>query len=233
MAERVNPFADEAQATGYDGWYETPLGHAADRLQGALVERLAQPRPGERALDVGAGTGHYAVRLAARGLRVTGVDSSEAMLAVARAKEAAVEWRQAEVERLPFPDGSFDLVLAVTVLEFVPDPMRALAEMHRVTTPGGRLVLGVLNAASAWGRFYRAQAQQADSPFRHAHLFTPAEFVAMLRRFGRPRWDSVHWSSALFVPPSGRGLWAADALEWLGQRLWRGRGALLVGRMDK
>lgn len=228
MAEHVNPFADKMQAADYDSWYETSLGRMADRLQGALVERMAQPRSGERVLDVGTGTGHYAVRLAARGLHVAGVDASESMLALARAKTAAVEWRQAEAEHLPFPDDSFDLVLAVTLLEFVPDPLQALAEMRRVAAPGGRLVLGVLNAHSVWGRFYRAQAQQMETPFRHAHLFTPAEFVTMLRHFG-----SVRWCSALFVPPSGRGLWAASLLEWLGRWFWRGHGALLVGRIDR
>jgi ubiquinone/menaquinone biosynthesis C-methylase UbiE len=238
MAEddRANPFEDGKLAADYDGWYDTPLGRVIDRLQGALVDRLARPRPGERALDVGTGTGHYAVRLAARGLRVTGVDRSEAMLAVARAKSASVarrkgapvDWRQADAEHLPFTDGAFDLVLSVTMLEFVRDPLRALAEMHRVTAPGGRLVVGALNAESAWGRFYLAQARQMDTPFRHAQFFTPAEFVAALGRLGQPR-----WSSSLFVPTSGRGLWAADAFEWLGQHLWRGRGALLVGRIDK
>ncbi|MBC7239185.1 MAG: hypothetical protein H5T71_03690, partial [Chloroflexi bacterium] len=72
MPSAYNPFADPTQAAAYDGWFETPLGRLIGRLQGALVERLAQPRPGERALDVGTGTGLYAVRLASQGLRVVG-----------------------------------------------------------------------------------------------------------------------------------------------------------------
>ncbi len=227
-----NPFADPSQAAAYDGWFESPLGRLIGRLQGALVERLAQPRPGERALDVGTGTGLYAVRLDSRGLRVVGCDASEAMLAVAARKGTAVRWCLAEAEHLPFADSAFDLVLSVTMLEFVPEPRRALEEMYRVTAPGGRLVVAVLNAESAWGRFYRAQAEREETPFRYAHLFTPGEFVSLLRAVhpgGRP----PRWSGSVFFGPSGRAAWAGTCLERLGQWLWPERGALLVGRVEK
>ncbi|MBC7255920.1 MAG: methyltransferase domain-containing protein [Chloroflexi bacterium] len=231
MPSAYNPFADPTQAAAYDGWFETPLGRLIGRLQGALVERLAQPRPGERALDVGTGTGLYAVRLASQGLRVVGCDPSSAMLDVAARKGAAVQWCQAEAEHLPFGDGAFDLVLSVTVLEFVADPLRALQEMYRVTAPGGRLVVAVLNAESAWGRFYRAQAEQVETPFRYARLFTPLQFTGLLRTANAHK--PPRWSSSIFFGPSGRMAWAGALLERLGQGFWPERGALLVGRVEK
>lgn len=222
-----NPFASQEVAAAYDGWFETPLGAAVDRLQRALIYRLAEPRPGECALDVGTGTGHYALELARMGLQVTGLDSSEAMLAVARGKSSAVTWQRGEADALPFEDGRFDLVLCVTAWEFMPQRERALAEMYRVVAPGGRLVIGVLNAKSAWGRSYIRQAQQ-ETPFRYAHFFQAEEFVAMLRAYGPMRWNS-----AVFFGPDGRGWRLAGLLEWFGQRLFRDRGSLLVGRVDK
>lgn len=223
-----NPFTSQEIAAAYDGWFETPLGAAVDRLQRALIYRLAEPRPGERALDVGSGTGHYALELARMGLQVTGLDSSEAMLAVARSKSSRVIWQRGEADALPFEDGRFDLVLCVTAWEFMPQRERALAEMYRVVVPGGRLVIGVLNAKSAWGRHYIRQAQQQETPFRYAHFFQAEEFVAALSTYG-----PVRWNSAVFFGPDGRGLRLAGLLEWLGQRLFRDRGSLLVGRVDK
>lgn len=231
-SDALNPFADPAQAATYDGWFESPMGQLIGCLQGALIERIAQPRPGERALDVGTGTGLYALRLAAKGLRVVGCDASEAMLAVAARKGASITWCLAQAEHLPFADGVFDLVLSITMLEFVPDPLGALNEMYRVTAPGGRLVVAVLNAESAWGRFYRAQATEVETPFRHAHLFTPKEFVSLLGAVS----GNVHlssWSGSTFFGPSGHALWAGTLLERLGQWLWPERGALLVGRVEK
>ncbi|MBC7235672.1 MAG: methyltransferase domain-containing protein [Chloroflexi bacterium] len=235
--EYVNPFQAEELARGYDAFYETPLGATVDRLEKRLIYRLARPRAGETALDVGTGTGHWAIDLARKGLKVTGVDTSEAMLAVARQKSAAVAWQRGDAQALPFADYSFQLVLAVTTLEFVRDPQVALAEMARVTAPGGRMVVAVLNASSRWAHFYKAQAEKQETPFAHAHFFVPDEFVVLLSRWGKPT-----WSSAVFIPPTGRGLAAADIIEWLGQTgchfvgplfRCRHRGALLVGRVDR
>jgi len=226
--EPTNPFEHPEVAAAYDGWYATPLGQVSDQLEKDLIYRYAHPQPGERALDVGTGTGHLACDLAARGLIVTGLDRSEAMLRAARAKDCRVTWKLGEAENLPFPSGAFDLVLSVTAIEFVRDPARVLAEMARVTAPGGRMVVGALNARSSWAAARRREARRQGGPFASAHFFAPDEFVTMLRRHG-----PTEWSSSVFIGPSGRGLWLAGLLETLGQRLARGRGALLVGRVQR
>lgn len=97
------------------------------------------------ALDVGCGTGFFALQLAGLGHRVVGVDVAEAMLSRAREKALAagltVDFRLADTERLPLDDDSFDLVIERHVIWTLPDPPRALAEWARVLRPGGQLVL--------------------------------------------------------------------------------------------
>jgi ubiquinone/menaquinone biosynthesis C-methylase UbiE len=114
----------------------------------------ARARAGERALDVGCGTGIVA-RRAARQIgaagKVAALDLSSGMLAVARAAAAregvAIEWREGRAEALPFADASFDLVLCQFALMFFADRRAALAEMRRVLEPasgnGSRAVLSV------------------------------------------------------------------------------------------
>jgi SAM-dependent methyltransferase len=106
----------------------------------------AELEPGQGVLDVGCGAGLDALIAARRtspGGRVVGVDFSEAM--VARAKAAAaeanlpVEFQVCEAGRLPFPEASFDVVLANGVLNLNPDRKKLLSEMARVLKGGGRL----------------------------------------------------------------------------------------------
>jgi SAM-dependent methyltransferase len=111
---------------------------------------LAAPAAGERVLDVACGTGVVA-RLAAERVgadgRVVGLDLNPGMLTVARslpAPGAPIGWVQATAGRLPFPDGSFEVVCCQLGLQFFPDRAAALAEMARVVVVGGRL------AAMVW-----------------------------------------------------------------------------------
>ncbi len=98
---------------------------------------------GPRVLEVGVGTGMN-IPLYPEGVRVTAIDLSPRMLARARRRapvDASVELLEADVQRLPFPDGSFDTVVATFVFCSVPDPMLGLRELRRVLVPGGQLLL--------------------------------------------------------------------------------------------
>src|SRR5438067_2823684 len=124
------------------------------RWRRALVHGLA-PARGERVLDVATGTGLVAAELLARGgCSVVGIDQSGEMLAAARARFAAsatidpgepgsaaggIELVQAEAERLPFPDRSFDALTFTYLLRYVDDPLATMHELARVLRPGGRI----------------------------------------------------------------------------------------------
>lgn len=110
--------------------------------------RLLGVVPGERVLDVGCGSGVVTRAIAQRvapGGRAVGIDPSPALLTVAREYADAaglgglIELREGDCRNLPYPNASFDAVLAATVLAHVPDAGVALAEMVRVTRSGGRV----------------------------------------------------------------------------------------------
>lgn len=163
----------------YDRWFSTPIGRYVDRVEWGLFLEKMKPQAGERALDVGCGTGIYLLRLAAMGLSCTGIDPSGKMLQIAgeKAKRAGleVELVRGVAESLPFADSSFDLVFSVTAMEFFSDPGRAVGEMIRVTRDGGRVGIGVLNLASPWGFRRKLRDSVRGGLFREAHLYTPGE----------------------------------------------------------
>jgi demethylmenaquinone methyltransferase / 2-methoxy-6-polyprenyl-1,4-benzoquinol methylase len=102
---------------------------------------LAHVGTDSRALDVATGTGDLAVALARRGASVTGLDFSERMLELARAKDPAIEWVQGNALELAFGDGEFDAVTVGFGARNFADLDRGLAEMARVAKPGGRVVI--------------------------------------------------------------------------------------------
>ena len=212
----------------YDTWFATSLGSTVDLLEKDLLRQFAGEVSGRRVLDVGTGTGHFALFLAGMGAQVVGADISRPMLRVAAARANMTPLVQADALALPFPDGHFDLVFSVTTLEFMPDPACAVGEMTRVCRQGGRLVLGVLNAWSPWAWARRKAARRnPDDPFASAHFFTPPEFMEMLAPHGE-----LTWSSSVFILPGGQGLGRAWALERFGRKFLKPFGALLVGKLD-
>lgn len=100
-----------------------------------------RPHPAFHVLDVACGTGDLSLDLLRRGHRVTGVDFSEQMLALARRKAAAARFQLADAEALPFPDATFDAVTCAFGIRNFVHLEQGLREMLRVLKPGGRLLL--------------------------------------------------------------------------------------------
>jgi SAM-dependent methyltransferase len=152
------------------------------RKREAYVRRH-RPPPAD-VLDVGCGTGALAVRLAAAGYRVTGVDPSAGMLEVLRRRAPDVEAVQGSGTSLPFGDASFDLVLTVATLHHIADPadVRAtLAEMVRVARPGGRVLVWDHNPRNPYWSRLMARVPQDTGEER---LIPEAEVLAGLRAAG-------------------------------------------------
>jgi ubiquinone/menaquinone biosynthesis C-methylase UbiE len=110
-----------------------------------VVATMARHRPGTTFLEMGIGTGRIALPLIERGYSVTGVDISRKMMDHLQAKapgRSNLTLVETDVTDLPFPDHSFDVVLAVHVLHLVPAWRKALDEAQRVARPGGFFVRG-------------------------------------------------------------------------------------------
>jgi ubiquinone/menaquinone biosynthesis C-methylase UbiE len=127
--------------------------HLVPAIFGPWAEDLlafALPKPAERVLDLACGTGVVA-RLAAQRVgpsgSIVGIDLNPGMLAVARSVTAPhgaqIEWRESNVNALPFHDATFDVALCQQGLQFFPDRSAALREVRRVLVPRGRIALSV------------------------------------------------------------------------------------------
>lgn len=111
------------------------------RLWRRAVVNALDPQPGDRILDLAAGTGTSSTPLAHRGAEVVPCDFSLGMLRVGARRDPSLSFVAGDALSLPFADGSFDAVTISFGLRNTVDPVAALAQMRRVTRPGGRLVV--------------------------------------------------------------------------------------------
>lgn len=138
-------FSDFAQAekTGWDRRASVYGATTARATTQAIPAVLAAARvaAGRRVIDVCCGPGYAAGAAAAIGARAEGVDAAEAMVEAARAAFPACRFETADAAALPMPDGSFDAAVCSFGLFHLAEPAAALAEMHRVLRPGGRIAV--------------------------------------------------------------------------------------------
>ncbi|HWM12327.1 MAG TPA: class I SAM-dependent methyltransferase [Solirubrobacteraceae bacterium] len=146
--------SDAFKAFEAEGWseragsFETLVARATAHAIEPLLD-AAGVIAGTRVLEVGCGLGDLVAAAAARGAHATGTDLAEGMLEAARRRHPAIAFEPADAEALPFADGAFDATVAAFVINHMPDPERGVAELARVTRPGGRVALAM------WGPFDR------------------------------------------------------------------------------
>jgi SAM-dependent methyltransferase len=147
---------------------------------------------GRRVLDVGCGAGTDLVRFAKGGAIVTGVDISQSAIELAKANVAqqglAADLRVADGERLPFGDGTFDLVFAHGVVQYTPDGRALVEECRRVLKPGGEAVFQAYNRVSwlnALSKIMKVPLEHEDAPV--LRKYSAAELRDLLRGFREVR----------------------------------------------
>lgn len=221
-------------ANTYARWRATTLGSLTERLETSVVFDLAGPLRGKRVLDVGTGDGAYAIEAAERGAIVTALDLEQEMLDATQARAASlgvdVILQQGRAEQLPFEDACFDVVIAVTVLCFVPDAHRAVGEMARVLVPGGRVVLGELGRFSVWAAKRRVQGWLGASTWRHAQFWSRSELAALAHGAGL---HAAKVRGSVFFPPSGMAARLVAPVEPVLSRLHAPGAAFLALAADK
>ena len=180
--------ADTITPVDYQKWRGTTLGSITERRELELILGMAGELGGRRVLDVGCGDGTYALAAAERGAIVAGVDIAPEMIRAAEAKAVQrgldIDFRVGSATALPFDDGAFDVVIAVTLLCLVSDPDGALAECVRVTAPGGRVVIGELGRWSIWAVSRRLRGWLGSPTWRTARFWTARRLGKLMSAVG-------------------------------------------------
>jgi ubiquinone/menaquinone biosynthesis C-methylase UbiE len=178
----------EAPAEVYDrfvGRYSSALAHGMCTAAGI--------RPGQRVLDVGCGSGALLLALATLvgEANAVGVDPSEPFLEAARAKVPGARVVVGSAEALPFGDGEFDAALAQLVINFLDDPKAGVAEMARVTRPGGVVAAcvwdysgGMTLLRTFWESALAVDPEGAKARMEHQMPFARPEELEELWRSG-------------------------------------------------
>jgi SAM-dependent methyltransferase len=145
---------------------------------GNLLERLRPARPvpgvvpfvpGGRALDIGCGNGEYLLRLQSIGWQCQGVEFNDKAVSICRSH--GLDVFQGDLQSAGFPSDSFDFVAANHLIEHVPDPHQLMAEIARITRPGGRILIRTPNSA-ALGRSWFGVYWFANEVPRHLMLYS-------------------------------------------------------------
>lgn len=171
------------------GFYDLAERTNKKAIAGAVRQAAALVPEGASVLDCAAGTGEFSLGMAGRAGTVLCTDLSQSMLD--RAKDKAqkrgltnLAFAVRDLTALPDPDGAFDVVVAANVLHLLPEPEKALAELWRVTAPGGKLILPTFLQGEAGAGFKLLIALYKLLGFRPKYFFTLDSYADFLRHCG-------------------------------------------------
>ena len=187
-ASAQDPVFSEARA------YERFMGRWSRGLAPLFV-RFAGVGDGDSVLDVGSGTGALtaAVAAAAPSSRIIGIDPAAAYVALARSQHesARVSFEVGDAQQMRFEAATFDRVLSLLVVNFIPDARKALAEMKRVTKPKGTIAAAVWDYGDGmemlrvfWDEAVALHPASAPKDERHMRFCRPGELAALWRELG-------------------------------------------------
>jgi SAM-dependent methyltransferase len=169
-ADTASPDLGAIKARQQGAWSSGDYAVVGTTLQivGETLCEALDLRPGSRVLDVAAGNGNATLAAARRWCEVTSTDYVPALLERsrerARAERLDVNFREADAEALPFPDGSFDAVLSTFGVMFTPDQDKAAAELLRVCKPGGKIGLAHWTPDGFIGMLFKTLGRHVPPP---------------------------------------------------------------------
>lgn len=196
-ARILDQFAKQAES------YAALVNRSKDTTLPILLDAV-KPMPTDRLLDVGCGTGRFAVTLAPLVAKVVGIDLTAEMLKQAQqlqadAKLANIEWHQGDVSNLPFADGEFNVVTTRAMLHHVIEPARVIAEMNRVCARGGRIM--TMDLTPKREKIAAFDAIEILRDPSHAHVLTNAELRAIGSKLGLKEITSHEYEARMPLEP--------------------------------
>ena len=184
--------AFDLYAEDYDNWFDTPEGKVLFEMEVEAV-RLLMGDIEKPFLEIGVGTGRFAKEL---GIDY-GIDPSHTVLEIA--EKRGIKIKEAKGENLPFKDEFFGGVFILFTLCFVEDPGKVFSEAKRVLKQNGRLIVGIINRESSWGKFYLKKKEAGHPIYRYARFYSVDEIIKMAERAGV---EIEAYSSTLFQQPT-------------------------------
>jgi SAM-dependent methyltransferase len=198
-------------------FYASPLGRAVLRQLHPVVASLSEVDASTRVLGFGFATPY-----------LEAVEGAERRIAFMPAGQGVIDWPAGggsatalvEEDSLPLPDSSIDLAILVHALEMSPRPHALMAELRRVLTGGGRLVIVAPNRQGPWAR-------SDISPFGFGRPYSRTQIRSLFAEVG---FEAEEWTTALHMPPTARRplLGAAPALDRIGRRVWPAFAGVIV-----
>jgi len=194
----------EKEAQVYDKVRSTSLmGVLVDRLQVEFIAEEIECLKKEdfKVLEAGCGTGRILIPLAEKGINIYGVDPAINMLAVLKNKignkNLAVELKEGDIENIPYPDNTFDVVYTMHVLMHMSIHKKAISEMYRILKPRGKMIMDFPNKSSPYTAFSIVINQKK----KRTHLFTKKDLKKLFKSYNYKITGLFSYSKAIYKIP--------------------------------